>query len=92
MQVSVIALGSENPALKQLASLQRARGEGVFYHYLSDQALYHLARGVQTTNRSVATKPDNARPAPDTVGRRSGCRKCASRRARAVAREGRARS
>lgn len=60
VQVSVIALGSENPALKQLASLQRARGEGVFYHYLSDEALYRLSRGVQTTNRP---DPDAARPA-----------------------------
>ena len=37
VQVSVIALGSENPALKQLAAVQRARGEAVFYHYLSDE-------------------------------------------------------
>lgn len=64
VQVSVIALGSENPALKQLASLQRARGEGVFYHYLSDQALYHLARGVQTTNRPAPDTPRSALPPP----------------------------
>ncbi|HYP89751.1 MAG TPA: hypothetical protein VEQ59_16400 [Polyangiaceae bacterium] len=47
VQVSVVALGSENDALKQLAAAQRARGEAVFYHFLSDEALYRMARGVR---------------------------------------------
>ena len=81
VQVSVIALGSENPALKQLASLQRARGEAVFYHYLSDPALYQLARGVQVSSGatpvplslslvpsvSAAAAPATATPAPDAL-------------------------
>jgi hypothetical protein len=44
VRVSVIALGSESPALKELAATQRARGEPVFYHYLSDQAMSDLLR------------------------------------------------
>lgn len=47
IQVSVIALGSENPALQRLAAAQRTRGEAVFYHYLSDESLYRMSRGVK---------------------------------------------
>jgi hypothetical protein len=60
VQVSVIALGSENPALKELAAVQRARGEAVFYHYLSDQTLYFMARGA----RVRAEKPDGGQHLP----------------------------
>jgi hypothetical protein len=42
VHVSVIALGGESPELKELAASQRARGEPVFYHYLSDRAMYEL--------------------------------------------------
>jgi hypothetical protein len=43
--VSIIALGEENPALRALAAKQRARGERVFYHYLSDAELERLIAG-----------------------------------------------
>lgn len=42
VRVSVIALGGESPELRELAATQRARGEHVFYHYLSDRAMYEL--------------------------------------------------
>ena len=54
VQVSVIALGCENPALKALAAWQRARGESVFYHYLSDETLYGMLR---VTGRIVKQQP-----------------------------------
>lgn len=43
--VSVIALGQENPALRSLAAAQRARGERVFYQYLSDAELEAIVSG-----------------------------------------------
>ncbi len=47
IQVSVIALGNENPALRELAARERARGEEVFYHFFSDESLHRMARGVR---------------------------------------------
>jgi hypothetical protein len=44
VHVSVIALGAESPELKKMAATQRARGEPVFYHYVSDQAMSELLR------------------------------------------------
>ncbi|MCH9685304.1 MAG: VWA domain-containing protein [Deltaproteobacteria bacterium] len=41
--VSVIALGEENPALREVVAYQRARCERAFYHYLPDDYLEHLA-------------------------------------------------
>jgi hypothetical protein len=58
VQVSVIALGGENPALKELAAVQRARGEAVFYHYLSDQTMYLMSRGA----RARGEKPEADTP------------------------------
>jgi hypothetical protein len=37
--VSIIALGQENPALRQLAVQQRAKGEPVFYQFMDDAEL-----------------------------------------------------
>lgn len=63
VQVSVIALGSENPALKELAAVQRARGEAVFYHFLSDPTLYFMSRGA----RFRAEKLEQAHELPRTA-------------------------
>jgi hypothetical protein len=57
VQVSVIALGSENEALKQLAAAQRARGEGVFSHFFSDESLYRMSRGVRVQPPPPGTFP-----------------------------------
>lgn len=48
--VSVIALGTENAALRGLVARQRARGERAFYHYVDDATL-----------ATMSTSPD-ARP------------------------------
>jgi hypothetical protein len=45
VQVSVIALGTENPALRRLVARQRARGERAFYHHLDDEALRAIVLG-----------------------------------------------
>jgi hypothetical protein len=37
--VSIIALGQENPALRDLAAYQRGRGERVFYQFIGDREL-----------------------------------------------------
>lgn len=43
--ISVIALGEENPVLRELVAHQRARGERAFYHHLNDADLAALCRG-----------------------------------------------
>lgn len=43
--VSVIALGTENPALRGLVARQRARGERAFYHFVDDAVLVDMASG-----------------------------------------------
>lgn len=43
--LSVIALGQENPALRELVRRERARGEKAFYHYVPDDMLEDLAKG-----------------------------------------------
>jgi hypothetical protein len=43
--VSVIALGEENPALRELVARQRARGERVFYRHAADPELAAICRG-----------------------------------------------
>ncbi|MFO0549167.1 MAG: vWA domain-containing protein [Polyangiaceae bacterium] len=57
--VSVIALGQENPVLRELVARQRARGERAFYHYLDDATLTALAAGELAT-RSVHFSLDDA--------------------------------
>jgi hypothetical protein len=59
VRVSVIALGAESPALKELAATERARGEPVFYHYLSDQAIAEMLRRTR-----IARAPLGAAPSP----------------------------
>jgi hypothetical protein len=44
--VSIVALGVENPALRQLAARQRERGERVFYQFVDDQELASIVSGV----------------------------------------------
>jgi hypothetical protein len=61
VRVSVIALGSESPKLKELAATQRSRGEPVFYHHLSDQAMSDLLRRTR-----VARPPLSFPDLPDT--------------------------
>ena len=43
--ISVIALGEENPALREIVARQRARGERAFYHFLDDDTLASIAAG-----------------------------------------------
>ena len=45
IQVSVIALGEENPALRALVARQRAQGERAFYHHVGDAALLEMCEG-----------------------------------------------
>src|SRR5690606_29954427 len=45
ISISVIALGEENPVLRDLVARQRARGERAFYHHLGDDELAALCRG-----------------------------------------------
>ncbi len=43
--VSIIALGEENPTLRQLAHHQRTRGERVFYQFIPDDLIRDLVEG-----------------------------------------------
>lgn len=43
--VSVVALGQENAALRELVARQRARGERAFYHFVDDATLGAIASG-----------------------------------------------
>lgn len=43
--VSVVALGTENPALRGLVARQRAKGERAFYHYVDDAMLKAMVEG-----------------------------------------------
>ena len=45
VNVSVIALGAENPALRQLVARQRAHSERAFYHHLPDHYLERVEAG-----------------------------------------------
>ena len=69
VRVSVIALGSESPALKELAATQRARGEPVFYHHLSDQAMSDLLRRTR-----IARPPLSFPEPPEGDGNRAPAR------------------
>jgi hypothetical protein len=63
VQVSVIALGGESPELKELAATQRARGEPVFYHYLSDRAMYELMGRTRIGRQPLAFPSPGGEPA-----------------------------
>lgn len=41
--ISIIALGEQNRALRELVSKQRQRGQGAFYHFLPDKYLQGMA-------------------------------------------------
>ncbi len=43
--ISIIALGQENQALRDLAAHQRSRGEAVFYQYIPDDELAAITAG-----------------------------------------------
>ena len=43
--VSIIALGAQNPELRQLAARQRAQGERVFYQFVDDEELRRIVEG-----------------------------------------------
>jgi hypothetical protein len=42
VNISVIALGQENPALRSIVAEQRRAGERAFYHFLDDQRLHEI--------------------------------------------------
>lgn len=56
--VSVVALGLENPALKEIVARQRARGERAFYHYLDDNALVEMCEGKTFSGPSIHVEED----------------------------------
>ncbi len=43
--VSIIALGAQNPELRNLAARQRTRGERVFYQFVDDEELRNIVEG-----------------------------------------------
>jgi len=43
--ISIIALGEQNPVLRELAARQRARGERSFYQFIEDERLSELCAG-----------------------------------------------
>lgn len=45
VRINIVALGEENAALQSLAARQRARGEEVFYQFLSDDFLESVLAG-----------------------------------------------
>jgi hypothetical protein len=45
--VSIIALGEENDALRELAAFQRSQGESVFYHFIPDGEIEDIVEGKQ---------------------------------------------
>jgi Mg-chelatase subunit ChlD len=47
--VSIIALGQENAALRELAAFQRSQGESVFYHFIPDGEIADIVGGKQGT-------------------------------------------
>lgn len=59
--VSIIALGEENDALKELAAEQRARGERTFYQFISDAEIEERVRG--SSLGAPVHLPKGARPA-----------------------------
>lgn len=70
--LSVIALGSENAALRTLVARQRSAGERAFYHFVSDATLTGLVSGEATSwlgalhitaGRAQASATDLARSA-----------------------------
>lgn len=65
--VSVIALGQENEALRELVARQRAAGERAFYHYLDDARIEELVRG--DFAEGALHLPEVAPRAPELVAR-----------------------
>jgi hypothetical protein len=55
--VSIIALGQENAALRELAAFQRSRGESVFYHFIPDGEIADVVSGKQA--RVSVHPPEN---------------------------------
>lgn len=51
--ISVIALGQENPALREIVARQRAKGEAAFYHFLEDGELESVTSGLLDQEESV---------------------------------------
>lgn len=57
INVSVIALGEENPVLRDLVARQRANGERAFYHFVDDERLAAICRG-DGAGRTVHAPPE----------------------------------
>lgn len=66
IRLSIVALGRENAALRELAAEQRARGEGVFYHHVPDEDLARICDG-DLERRVIVHAPSGEDPvdAPD---------------------------
>jgi hypothetical protein len=54
--VSVIALGEENPVLRELVGTQRRRGERAFYHFLDDARLEMVCEGKLDVTEALALR------------------------------------
>lgn len=69
--ISVIALGEENPALRQIVARQRARGERAFYHFIDDATLGALAFGDLDDASAIHLPgiPAGRRASPETDAR-----------------------
>ncbi len=61
--VSVIALGTENPALRALVARQRAAGEVAFYHHLDDAQLASITAGELDGGVALHLPDSASRPA-----------------------------
>ncbi len=68
--VSVIALGEENPILRQLVARQRTRGEQAFYHFVPDADLTAIAEGRRAAGAAVHC-PSEPTTAPLTLSERA---------------------
>ena len=62
--VSIIALGAQNPALRELAARQRARGERVFYQFVDDEELRRIVEG-ETAGLPLHLPPGEGKLSPE---------------------------
>ncbi len=62
--VSIIALGAQNPELRELAARQRARGERVFYQFVDDEELRRIVEG-ETAGLPLHLPPGEGKLTPE---------------------------
>ena len=67
--ISVVALGEENRALRQLVAKQRARGVRAFYHFLPDDYIEEMTRGDIDDGPPIHLPPVGHGPADPSTAR-----------------------